>query len=721
MQYRIILPLFLFLASFGFAEGRLALVIGNSSYASNALSNPVNDAKDMAALLKECGFEVLLKTDADYASMDQSLDEFQKRLKGKDTALFYYAGHGVQAEGENYLIPVKEDISSLAKARSRGVPLGDVLARIKEAQVQTALVFLDACRDNPFPGATRSGTRGLSVVAVPADVETLIAYATQPGQVAQDGKGRNGVFTAALLKNIATPGKTVGEVMIQVKADVKAATGGEQQPRIDDGLSQSFYFNDPVQAAARAQSASAKSQSELAALDQQLILLKAKIQASKSAKDRQALQVEQQRQEALQAAKKLEAENLAKEADRQKQLAAQAQQVALQRQSVAQEAQAKQNELGTLAAARRAEMEKLALAGAADNPEALIETIEKLDAVLKEIDGQYAAALAKGLAGINATWDKQRDAAEAEKPKITETDDEFAARRTKDRNSLEAKRQAELNQLKASTDKQRLTQTASIRQQLTTAVNTLQSKVWTNAGRSVSLTPGEFDRNTRKWPLTIQSNDPLVPFGPWDMVVDLNRSAKTDEAILAMDTAVKANALTASINWSVRRNMTSGRYSLIVKDIRVTDLTRGTETRVDLDKRMAWFGKKGRTDSLVLSGPYEGKIQSLQARKKNLASQLEKERARDKSPPNWAQAAFGPGLVGGIGVVFLIGSTSTKAPTADDTMTSAEKRTTGLVLLAGGGVWMAWETFQGVTKTIDRAPFLENELQSVSDELSLYE
>jgi uncharacterized caspase-like protein len=135
----------------------------------------------MAARLREADFEVLLRTDLDLAGMEKTLAEFQSLLKGKDTALFYYAGHGVQVEGENYLIPVREEIQNTAQAKSRSVSLGDVLGRMKGTGVKTALVFLDACRDNPFPGSSRSGLRGLAVVSAPPDLETCIAYATQPG------------------------------------------------------------------------------------------------------------------------------------------------------------------------------------------------------------------------------------------------------------------------------------------------------------------------------------------------------------------------------------------------------------------------------------------------------------------------------------------------------------------------------------------------------------
>jgi uncharacterized caspase-like protein len=161
--------------SVSLAGSRAALVIGNSAYKGNPLTNPVNDATDITASLKDSGFDVILRTDQDLAGMEGALADFQTLMQGKDTALFYYAGHGVQVDGENYLIPVKEDIQSSAQAKSRSVSLGDLLDRVKISGVKTALVFLDACRDNSFPGSSRGGARGLAVVAAPPDVETCIA------------------------------------------------------------------------------------------------------------------------------------------------------------------------------------------------------------------------------------------------------------------------------------------------------------------------------------------------------------------------------------------------------------------------------------------------------------------------------------------------------------------------------------------------------------------
>ena len=565
-------------AAFAQAQaGRAALVIGNSAYKASPLTNPVNDATDIAASLKEAGFDVLLRSDQDLAGMEGSLAEFQTLLKGKDTALFYYAGHGVQVDGENFLIPVKEVINTPAQAKSRSVSLGDLLDRVKASGVKTALVFLDACRDNPFPGASsRGGPRGLAVIAAPADVETCIAYATQPGSTAADGTGRNGVFTTAMLKNLGTPGASLSDLMTSVMADVKATTSGKQQPRVDNGLTKPFYFIDPAVASARSQAALDKSKAELAGLDSKLADLQKQIASASDSQAKQKLQVEQQRQQALQAGKKLESENLAKDAERQRQSAVAAAQLASQKSAAQAAARQEQGALADLAASRRAELDKLAKDGASDNPDVLIETVERLEAVLKEVDGQYAAALQKSLTAANSTWDKQLASMSGEQPDITETDADFAARISKTKADLESKRRSEIAGMRASAESQRLGQTATIRKQYDDTLRTLQTKVWTLQGSAVALSVGAFDRNARTWPFTVDSTDPAIPMLPVALVAELGKVADPVAAIRSLDAAVKANALAAEIDWGITRDAANKRYNVDIRAVRVINLSTNT-------------------------------------------------------------------------------------------------------------------------------------------------
>jgi uncharacterized caspase-like protein len=237
----------------------------------------------VAAGLRDAGFEVNLLKNADLTAFEKAVTDFAGSLRGADTGLFYYAGHGVQVNGMNYLIPVSPRIDDAASVKAKAVAVDTVVGRMEISGVRTALVFLDSCRDNPFPGASRSGTRGLAVVQTPRTVNSLIAYATSPGDVAADGDGRNGVFSGAFLEQLRQPGLELSELMRNVRAEVARASGNKQQPRVDDGMKESFYFVSPELASARAQSALDISKAEVAKLEKELADRLARIAATEDA------------------------------------------------------------------------------------------------------------------------------------------------------------------------------------------------------------------------------------------------------------------------------------------------------------------------------------------------------------------------------------------------------------------------------------------------------
>ena len=223
------------------AETRFALVIGNGAYRNvPALANPPNDAKDIAAALKSLGFKVTLKLDLDLAAMQRAIDEFALESADADVSLFYYAGHGFQLAGRNYLIPVGAELHQPSDVASRTVALDPVLAELGKGK-GSHLVFLDACRNNPFAG----GGVGLPAAGL-ARVGKLpgffIAFATQPDNVAFDGSGRNSPFATALLGRLSTPGADISSMMIAVRNDVFAETGGQQIPADESLLTKQFYF-----------------------------------------------------------------------------------------------------------------------------------------------------------------------------------------------------------------------------------------------------------------------------------------------------------------------------------------------------------------------------------------------------------------------------------------------------------------------------------------------
>ncbi|HKO94706.1 MAG TPA: caspase family protein, partial [Polyangiaceae bacterium] len=176
------------------AEPRVALIIGNADYDDSPLKNPTNDARLMASTLEGLGFSVLLRLDASQREMKQAIEDFGSRLHRGGTAVFYFAGHGVQSGGRNYMIPVGAKIQGESFVDIESVDVQRVLATMEAANTDVNLVILDACRNNPFQQSTRSQNRGLAFISAPRG--TLIAYATAPGSVAVDGTGNHGIYTA---------------------------------------------------------------------------------------------------------------------------------------------------------------------------------------------------------------------------------------------------------------------------------------------------------------------------------------------------------------------------------------------------------------------------------------------------------------------------------------------------------------------------------------------
>lgn len=233
------------------AERRVALVIGNSAYVkSPVLANPANDAAEMARALTEAGFEVIAGLDLDKRAFDTKIRDFARALNNADVALFFYAGHALQVAGRNYLVPIDAAMDRERDLDFETVGVDFVLRQMEiDRDSKTNLVFLDACRDNPLARtlARSMGTRSSSVsqglAQVQTGVGTFISYSTQPGNVALDGAGANSPFTAALVKGLREPGRNLTSVMIDVRKDVLAVTGGKQVPWDHSSLTGDFYFH----------------------------------------------------------------------------------------------------------------------------------------------------------------------------------------------------------------------------------------------------------------------------------------------------------------------------------------------------------------------------------------------------------------------------------------------------------------------------------------------
>jgi hypothetical protein len=235
------LVLILFFVTDAAATHRTALVIGNSSYQISPLKNPVNDATDMAATLTRSGFAVSLKINADQRTIVTAIREFGRQIKQQGgVGLFYYAGHGIQVRGRNYLIPLEAVIESEGDVQFEAVDAAFVLSKMEDAGNDMNIVILDACRNNPFARNFRSGTQGLARMDAPKG--SIIAYATAPGELAADGTGRNGIYTKYLIQNIQAPQLRLEDVFKNVRRAVVNETGNKQVPWESSSLMGQFYF-----------------------------------------------------------------------------------------------------------------------------------------------------------------------------------------------------------------------------------------------------------------------------------------------------------------------------------------------------------------------------------------------------------------------------------------------------------------------------------------------
>jgi uncharacterized caspase-like protein len=226
------------------ADKRIALVIGNSAYVEGALANPRNDAELMAATLESVGFTVTRLIDADQAAMKRAMLEFGRALRdGADASLFYYAGHGVDVHGSNYLIPVDAAIRDESEVDLQGINVNDFLQVMEGSSSRVNIVVLDACRNNPFARSFPSHSRGLAMVDAPSG--TYIAFATAPGQVAEDGESGNSPYTSALAEAITLPGVKIEDTFKQARRLVERSINKRQVPWESTSPTGDFYFISP--------------------------------------------------------------------------------------------------------------------------------------------------------------------------------------------------------------------------------------------------------------------------------------------------------------------------------------------------------------------------------------------------------------------------------------------------------------------------------------------
>jgi formylglycine-generating enzyme required for sulfatase activity len=221
-------------------ETRVALVIGNGSYKNSPLKNPVNDARDMAVKLRGLGFTVIERNNLVVKQIGSTLREFRSKLTPGSVALVYYAGHGLQIKGDNYFPTVDADITGEEDVPNQSLAMKQIMDVLGDAKTRLNLVFLDACRNNPYSRSFRSGSDGLSKVNAPTG--TLISFATRPGSVAADGVGRNGLYTGALLEAMDNRGQPIEQVLKRVVTSVKAGSRNQQEPWMEGSIEGEFCF-----------------------------------------------------------------------------------------------------------------------------------------------------------------------------------------------------------------------------------------------------------------------------------------------------------------------------------------------------------------------------------------------------------------------------------------------------------------------------------------------
>jgi len=221
---------------------RVALVIGNANYVSSPLTNPTNDAKGMTELLRDAGFQVDSVLDANQQKMRMAVDQFGKRIRDERVklAIFYYAGHGVQLDWRNYLIPVDARVRTPEDVRKQSVEVSDLLRYMQETKNRSFLVVLDACRDNPFAGTYQPMAKGLSQFDAP--VGSMIAFSTSPGNVALDGDGNNGLYTSHLLREFSVRNARIEDAFKRVRLNVRVESGGKQIPWESTSLEDDLYL-----------------------------------------------------------------------------------------------------------------------------------------------------------------------------------------------------------------------------------------------------------------------------------------------------------------------------------------------------------------------------------------------------------------------------------------------------------------------------------------------
>jgi hypothetical protein len=548
----------LFLAASGLMYGsssRAALVIGNGNYEhTTRLANPVNDARDVAAALGEFGFSVTLVTDATAGEMERAIREFSDSVSsaGTETALFYYAGHGIQYEGVNYLVPVNADIRESYELLDKAVSMDRVSNGLDRAGSAFNLYLLDACRDNPF-FSSRSASRGLSVMGA-GGRGNMVVFATSPGNVALDGSGRNSPFTSALLEHLQMPNLGIRDLITEVQRTVQVSTGGRQIPWVNTSFTGEFYFRTAEEQLQESREELGVLEDELAALEREIAEREAAIAASGSTEEKRRLELEQQRAKALEESKRLEAQRLSElEEQAQEVLASRQAQEALRAEMEAR-LSAQQEELSRQAAERRADLEQLQGEGrTADDLRSRLETIAQLNRAIAEIGSRYEEITEKTLSELDGLHRQRVSAYRENNPRDPwETAGEHEQRIGAGLEALQEECELQRREQEAGLTARLERELVPLEEQLQQAKSELDGMRFRPGSEATAVEVNPFNAEQKRFPITLRVADSSISYAvPLSYAIESQDRDVIREEYYRVFSAYESEALVGRAEYAV--------------------------------------------------------------------------------------------------------------------------------------------------------------------------
>lgn len=545
------------------AASRLALVIGNADYLYPAelkvLPNPLNDAEDMEKKLVSLGYTVTLKKNLASGPMKEAIEQFASTIQQGDVVVFFYAGHGLalresanDKEGKSYLAPIDVSIKVSERENTRiAISVERILEDFQYQNPSTCVMFLDNCRDNPYATATRSGaSRGIPAAAVPQKMSAFIAYATAPGSTADDGTGRNGLFTSALLNHLDVS-EPIPIVFQKIRRAVKDNSQNKQIPFPDDRLlDPDFKIYDPNQLASSLKSAQDLGAAELAKLEAEL---KEREKQKASFSDKSKLEEWDQQQKAL--AAKASALKQAQEAlEKREQEARLAAEAAARENKLREEEALKAAEERKRMADRATEIRKQLEASQFDTetPDQLLKAIVETEKAIVDIEVTFNGLIRQYKDQATVRWNTQISQVDKLSVKPWETDKEFDYRKLAEKASLEQKKSAELADKEREFLQTLEEQKEPFAQRLTDLNNQLATRRWKQPLNSVVVDTTQYLRNERVWPLRMKSKEALFPLWVEDSI-SLRDSKNIEADYNELDQLMKSSSLSAEVEWKVVR------------------------------------------------------------------------------------------------------------------------------------------------------------------------